>query len=458
MSSGADTSGAATAASGHIFVTKDSTLAIPVWTNITAGSGAGDVPISDIAVDAKDATGGTVYVTIMGFGLPHVLKSVDFGAHWTNIAAANSFFPDVPADSIALSPTDANTIYVGTDIGVYATANGGQNWGVFGSGLPSVPVTKLRIFGGLKLRASTFGRGIWESSLTPSGAPQITGAFDGSPLQAAQNTTITLSGWAAMSDGTAVQSVKILLDGNVIGSATLGQQRSDINCLCGWTYSYNIGSLSTGPHTFTAVADNTAGSFQILASRNGAGAVTVIAGSSAPDFNLTASTTSLVVKGGQSGILGLSLTPQGGYAGPVSFSCAGLPTGASCAFNPSTVSSTGSTTADVTVTIATSPLSAAIFSAPRKRADPPSLYSAFAFSAVAIAILPLSGKRKRISRWFAMFCLMGVFAGCGGGGSSGGGGGGMTPQSTVSTVTIMASGAQSGATISHQVQFTLTIN
>ncbi|MEO8724617.1 MAG: hypothetical protein ABI383_00710, partial [Acidobacteriaceae bacterium] len=144
MSAGADSNGAVTAASGHIFVTRDSTAASPQWSDVTVGSGTGGSPVSDIVVDPKDPTGGTVLITVMGFGVSHVLKTTDFGAHWTNIAPAN-VFPDVPADAIALDPNDANTIYVGTDIGMFYTADAGQSWSLLGTGLPVVPITRIRI-------------------------------------------------------------------------------------------------------------------------------------------------------------------------------------------------------------------------------------------------------------------------------------------------------------------------
>ena len=49
-----------------------------------------------------DATGETVYATVMGFGangidLPHLYRSTDGGAHWSNIS---SNLPDAPANSV----------------------------------------------------------------------------------------------------------------------------------------------------------------------------------------------------------------------------------------------------------------------------------------------------------------------------------------------------------------------
>jgi len=85
----------------------------------------GGFDISSIAVDAHDATGKTVYATVMGFGgnvissgAPRVYRSIDGGAGWTNIS---SNLPNAPANSIVVDPNDANTLYVALDTGVYVT-------------------------------------------------------------------------------------------------------------------------------------------------------------------------------------------------------------------------------------------------------------------------------------------------------------------------------------------------
>ncbi|MBK8550555.1 MAG: hypothetical protein IPL53_05615 [Ignavibacteria bacterium] len=60
----------------------------------------------------------------------------------------------------------AENLYVGTDVGVYFK-DGVTNWASFNTGLPNVVVTELEIYYGTtnKLRAGTFGRGLWETSL-----------------------------------------------------------------------------------------------------------------------------------------------------------------------------------------------------------------------------------------------------------------------------------------------------
>jgi hypothetical protein len=49
----------------------------------------------------------------------------------------------------------------------------------------------------------------------------------------------------------------------------------------------------------------------------------------------------------------LTLTGSNGFSGPVTFSCSGLPTGATCGFNPASIALSGTGSATVTLSIAT---------------------------------------------------------------------------------------------------------
>ncbi len=57
-------------------------------------------------------------------------------------------------------------LYVGTDIGVYASNNGGATWARFQTGMPNVRVVGLELSPALNiLAAGTHGRGMWEISV-----------------------------------------------------------------------------------------------------------------------------------------------------------------------------------------------------------------------------------------------------------------------------------------------------
>jgi photosystem II stability/assembly factor-like uncharacterized protein len=94
-----------------------------------------------------------------------VVKSTDGGATW---AAAGNGLPNVPIQKLLAAPNDlsGNTVYAATWLGVYRTTNGGISWSQFGAGLPTVEVSDLYMpADGSFLRASTYGRGVWDLSL-----------------------------------------------------------------------------------------------------------------------------------------------------------------------------------------------------------------------------------------------------------------------------------------------------
>src|SRR5213593_2271854 len=108
----------------------------------------------------------------MGFHVSHVWKTTNAGASWTDFTGN---LPDAPANTVLVDSSTA-TVYVGTDIGVFSSSTGNANWTEVGPEpssstpgfLPNVPVTALQMFdsgGTKKLRASNYGRGIWEFAL-----------------------------------------------------------------------------------------------------------------------------------------------------------------------------------------------------------------------------------------------------------------------------------------------------
>ncbi len=157
--------GRAGGAAGRIFVTTDSDAGPAAWNDRTNGINPSEYDVSDIAISPFDATGNTAYATIMGFGVAHIYKTVNAGGSWLN---KSGNLPDVPVNSIAVDPGNSALLYAGTDVGVFVTTDDGVTWAELGSGLPNVPVMKLLTFasgGTRKLRAATFGRGVWQIDL-----------------------------------------------------------------------------------------------------------------------------------------------------------------------------------------------------------------------------------------------------------------------------------------------------
>ena len=75
-------------------------------------------------------------------------------------------------------------LYVGTDVGVYQTLDGGATWNPFQDGLPIVCnalryVVDHTFAGNDKLIAATYGRGVYERAITAPGTAYVDPVISG---------------------------------------------------------------------------------------------------------------------------------------------------------------------------------------------------------------------------------------------------------------------------------------
>lgn len=105
-----------------------------------------------------------IWLALSGYNAGEkVVSTSDGGQTWSNVSAN---LPNLPINCIVYQNNSHNGIYVGTDVGVYYTDSTLSNWQSYMTGLPNVPVYELEIHDGIdKIRAATYGRGVWESDL-----------------------------------------------------------------------------------------------------------------------------------------------------------------------------------------------------------------------------------------------------------------------------------------------------
>jgi len=183
-----------------------------VWPNVRPRSGY----VSWVAFDPT--TPNIAYATYSTFGGTHVWRSIDAGASWTGIdgAGANAI-PDIPVHCIVIDPSNTARLYVGTDLGVFVSIDGGANWAVENTGFANTVVESLSLntVGGVTtLFAFTHGRGAWRvaagngcsHALSPTGSSyglaggpgtlNVTAAPSGCAWTAASNV-----GWIIITSG-----------------------------------------------------------------------------------------------------------------------------------------------------------------------------------------------------------------------------------------------------------------
>ena len=123
--------------------------------------------MSSLAFDPNNSN--IAYATYSTFGGEHVFKSTNMGASWTPIDGTGATgIPDIPVHSVVVDPNNSQRIYVGTDLGVFVTLNGGTTWAKEDAGFANVVVEKLELLDkdqNSLLFAFTHGRSAWRIGL-----------------------------------------------------------------------------------------------------------------------------------------------------------------------------------------------------------------------------------------------------------------------------------------------------
>ncbi len=183
---------------GYMYVSSDDqTYMTPdgglTWTDIRPGLPAIFSP-SDFEISEDDPL--TVWLGMENYNQGQkVYFSSNGGLTWINISGN---LPNTPVNAIVHEAGSPNRIYIGTDLGVFVHDNNMAGWQPFHAGMPLVPVNDLAIYYPTgKLRAATYGRGMWESDLysSPTGittAPSADDTFGVYPNPA--NGTVRITG------------------------------------------------------------------------------------------------------------------------------------------------------------------------------------------------------------------------------------------------------------------------
>ena len=181
---------------GWIQVSPDAvTSSSPTWHRVGVGS-LPDRPVNQFAVDHSNWR--IAYAAYGGFGAAtptnrgHLFATADGGVHWHNISGN---LPDAPVNTVVLDPTNAKTIYVGTDVGAFFTRDGGHKWFGLGSGMPKVAIWQLDYdaTNGV-MAAGTHGRGAYTMSNTQTRPALVVSTSDsGVPVGPGSTITYTIT-------------------------------------------------------------------------------------------------------------------------------------------------------------------------------------------------------------------------------------------------------------------------
>lgn len=193
------------------------------WTACTVPGGA---MITDLATHPTDPN--IVYATTAF----KVYKSSDKGATWADITGN---LPGVSFNCLVYDKNSNEGIYVGNWTGIYYKDATMSDWVAFNTGLPLVSVRKLEIYYGTswftsKIKAATYGRGLWQSDLIETGvvnptsftaAPVSMSEIDLSWVKNASNNNVMLAYNTTATFGTPVNGNTYLQGQGIPGGGTV---------------------------------------------------------------------------------------------------------------------------------------------------------------------------------------------------------------------------------------------
>lgn len=207
---------------GSVYATTNGTSATPTWVQKDLGSP--NLPnryCNRLAIDPTNPN--IVYAAFGGFSADNLYRTSDGGTTWTNLAGS---LPAAPIYSIVIASFNHNYIYVGTEVGVFGSANAGASWSTANEGPANVQVLELA-WARNYLLAATHGRGAYRLALgpptvavtpvtvttttgqnvtftaTPIGAPTLTvqWQYDGSNIAGTTGSTLTLTNLQTTNSG-----------------------------------------------------------------------------------------------------------------------------------------------------------------------------------------------------------------------------------------------------------------
>jgi hypothetical protein len=289
-----------------------------LWRDIDPGKSLPTRGVNSLAFDPADPN--VLYAAFSSFdiGTPgkpgHVFKTVNAQATspaWTNISPP----VDLPFNVLAIDPRNSNSVYAGSDTGLWFSSNGGAGWQRLGpnTGLPNVPIYDLKINPATnRIVAFTYGRGAYslDSTTVPASGPILTISPASSLLSAATSAGYSQNLMAtggigpytwSISSGTLPSGLTLSASGKLSGTPTTAGN---------FTFTVlatdSVGGIATQTYSLTIVAAATMMRSGVLAQvAAGGGWTTVI---SLNNTSASAVTASVVIHGDDGAALNLPVT------------------------------------------------------------------------------------------------------------------------------------------------------
>jgi hypothetical protein len=412
-------------------------------TAVTVGSGGSypdSVAVADVNGDGKPD------IVMANFGSSNVGVLINTSNVATTTALVSSPDPSSFGQAVTFTATvttsgsNAPTGTVTFDDSSMALGAGTLN----GSGVASYTTSSLTV--GQHSITALYGGDVNNAGSTSAVLTQIVNT-------ATTTTALASSANPAMSGSSVTLTATVTTTGATIPTGTVtfndGWTALSTGTLNGsGVATYMTSSLAVGQHSMVAIYGGDANN-----ARSTSGVLTEIVNTA--DFSFASYPTSATVAAGQSGTFTLTVTPQGSFTSPISFSCSGLPALAVCAFSPASVTPNSSTVTSI-LTITTTAQTATLAS-PFGRGSSPLYAVLLVLPAMLLGIVGMAApKPRKLLSYCLVFPLLSgclLLAACGAKSNSGSGGMGGTPAGTYTvTVTGTAGSTQNTMALTLTVQ------
>jgi len=211
---------------GSLYKTDDGTSVAPTWTQVATV----DMPqrfLMRVAIDPTDND--VVFASFGGYQSNNLWKSLDGGMTWNlSVGSEPNIIPPAPIRTIAIHATRPNQVYVGTEVGIFTSDDGGDSWDFANNGPANVSVDELVWADTDILYAATHGRGIFRANVREDVPNTLT--FN-PVIDAARNTVVE-------SEQQIVTGLGIEVDVSIVDG------EYSINCT--GTYTNSVGRINNG--------------------------------------------------------------------------------------------------------------------------------------------------------------------------------------------------------------------
>jgi hypothetical protein len=381
--------------------------------------------------------GGTVTVT--GFGTVMLLATQPGDASH-NAATATQSFQVTPAP-LSVTATNTSRSYGAANPAFTGTITGAVGSDTFTETFTTTATTTSNV-GSYPIVPAVTGAALANYTVTPvNGALAVTAAATtttlAAPATAVDGASVMLTATVASSVGAAAGTVTFQSGSTALGTAALS----------GGTATLSTTTLPVGADTVTATYA-AAGNYSASTSPAVTVTITPAVAPTLPNYTVAASPTALTIAEGSTGSTSLTVTPTGGYAGTIAWTCTSLPANATCSFAQSQVALTASTQSVTTaLTINTT-----VQQSQSKPSPGPLLALAFWWPGTLTGLALFARRRK-----LALLCLSVVaigLAGCGGGSTFHQN---STTTPVTSQVTVVATGTAGTAVTTKTLTLALTM-